>query len=164
MWSGSETGIVIGVGQSERQDDGVGPYIARGLARRGLPAVVHEGEGTALLDLWQGRYACILVDAVAGALLAGTVRVFTDFQSPEFSDAAFVHSTHRLGVPEAIALGRALGRLPPRLAVIGITGAAFGFGSRLSEPVTAAAERVVEHLSAAQDPFRDDTLEAIAAG
>ena len=162
MWSGSETGIVIGVGQSERRDDGVGPYVARMLARSGVPAAVHEGEGTGLLDLWERRPACIIVDAQAGALPAGTIRVFTDFRSPDFAGAAFVHSTHRLGVPEAIALGRTLGRLPPRLAVIGITGAAFGYGSSLSEPVAVAAQRVIGHLSAAEDAFGDDALAGLA--
>ena len=163
MSSAADNDIVIGVGASERQDDGVGPYVARGLARRGVPAVVHEGEGTGLLDLWEGRRACIIVDALSGDLPAGTVRVFTDFRRPEFKSAAFVHSTHRLGVPEAVALGRTLGRLPSRLAVIGITGATFDFGSRLSEPVAIAATNVIERLSAAEEPFGDDALAALAA-
>ena len=154
--SAPEPGIFIGVGHAERQDDGVGPFVADGLRARGLPAVVHEGDGTGLLDLWESRRACVVIDAVADAGAAGTVRVFTDLDDPEFARAAFVHSTHRLGLPEAVALGRALGRLPDRLVVIGVAGAAFGFGSRLSPPVASAAERLIDRLAAAEDPFGTD--------
>lgn len=152
------TGIVIGVGHAERQDDGVGPHVARGLGRRGLPAVVHEGEGTGLLDLWESRPACIVVDALSEAAAPGTIRVFTDFDHAGFARAAFVHSTHRLGVPEAVALGRALGRLPRRLVIIGITGTAFGFGSVLTAPVALAAEQLIDRLAAAENAFGDDAL------
>ena len=158
MSSAPDTGIFIGVGHAERQDDGVGPHVAQGLQRRGLPAVVHEGDGTGLLDLWACRRACIVVDAVADAGAAGTLRVFTDPDDADFARTAFVHSTHRLGLPEAVALGRTLGRLPGRLVVIGVAGAAFGFGRRLSPPVALAAERLVEHLATAQDAFDNGTL------
>ena len=153
MSSGADSGILIGVGHAERQDDGVGPYVAQALIRHGLPAVVHEGDGTGLLDLWQSRPACIIVDAVTDAGAPGTVRIFADFDHPDFLRAAFVHSTHRLGVPEAVALGRTLGRLPERLLVIGIAGAAFGFGEGLSPPVAVAADRLIDWLASAEDAF-----------
>ncbi len=158
MSSAPDSGIVIGVGQAERQDDGVGPYVARALKQRGLPAVAHEGEGSGLLELWQFRPACIVIDALSGAGPPGRLRVFADLEDPAFRRAAFVHSTHRLGLPEAVALGRTLGRLPDRLAVIGITGAAFGFGSALSPPVATAAEGLIETLAGAKDAFDEDLL------
>ena len=158
MSSAPETGIFIGVGHAERQDDGVGPHVAQGLNRRGLPAIVHEGEGTGLLDLWETRRACIVIDAVADAGAAGSIRVFTDLEDPEFARTAFVHSSHRLGLPEAVALGRTLGRMPGRLIVIGVTGSAFGFGSQLSPPVAFAAERLIDRLASPEDAFGDGTL------
>ena len=165
MSSAPDTGIFIGVGHAERQDDGVGPYVADGLRRRGLPAVVHEGDGTGLLDLWEFRRACIVIDAVAGAGAAGSLRVFTDLDDPNFARTAFVHSTHRLGLPEAVALGRTLGRLPGRLVVIGVTGSVFGFGSQLSPPVALAAERLIDRLATAENavlgcgPLSDASIE-----
>ncbi len=158
MSSAPDSGIIIGVGHAERQDDGVGPYIARVLAERGLPAVVHEGEGSGLLDLWQFRPVCIVIDAMSGGEAPGCLRAFTDLEDPAFQRAAFVHSTHRLGLPEAVALARALGRLPERLIVVGIAGAAFGFGSALSPPVAAAAERLIDALAGAEDAFGADLL------
>ena len=153
MSSGPDRPLVIGVGHAERQDDAVGPYVARALCRRGLPAVVHEGDGTGLLDLWEEHPACIVVDAMADAGTPGRVQVFTEFNGPAFGRAAFVHSSHRLGLPEAVALGRMLGRMPARLAVVGITGAAFGFGPELSPPVAGAAERLIGLLTDAKDAF-----------
>ncbi len=158
MSSAADGGIIIGVGHAERQDDGVGPYVARSLGARGLAAVVHEGDGAGLLELWDGRAACLLIDAVAGPEAPGTLRLFTDPGDPALAQAAFVHSTHRLGLGEAVALARALGRLPGRLAVIGITGAAFGFGNALSAPVVAAADRLIDRLTMAHDPFGEDFI------
>ena len=158
MSSAPDSGIIVGVGHSERQDDGVGPYVARALRRRGLPAVVHEGDGSGLLDIWETRPACIVIDATAGDDASGRFRVFTDLDDPAFARAGFVHSTHRLGLPEAVALGRTLGRLPARLVVIGITGAAFGFGDTLTPQVTATAERLIDALAGAKDPFDNAVL------
>lgn len=153
MSNASDTGLVIGIGHAERQDDGVGPYVARTLAGHGLPAVAHEGDGTGLLDLWDPRRACIVIDAMSGPDAPGTIRVYTDFDGPAFARARFVHSSHRIGLPEALALGRALARMPKRLTVIGVCGTDFGFGSRLSPAVAAAAERLVDRLAGAETAF-----------
>ena len=158
MSSAPDSGIIIGLGHAGRRDDGAGPYVARALEERGLPAVVHQGEGSGLLDLWAFRPACIVIDAISGAEAPGRLRVFTGHDDPAFQRAGFVHSTHRLGLPEAVALGRALGRMPERLVVVGIAGAAFGFGATLSPPVAAAAERLIDVLTRAEDAFDADLL------
>ncbi len=162
--SAPDSGLIIGVGHAERQDDGVGPYVAHGLRRRGLAAVAHQGEGTGLLDLWESRRACIVIDAIADFSAPGRLRVFTDLDDPGFARAAFVHSTHRLGLPEAVALARALDRLPGRLTVIGVTGSAFGFGGQLSPPVASAADQLIALLASAADAFGDDVLTGLSTG
>ncbi len=165
---GMAEGIVVGFGHSERQDDGVGPYVAQRLCEEGLAAVVYEGEGSGLLDLWEGRPACLVIDAIsdnkADAAAPGSLRLFTGFDDPGLAQASFVHSSHRMGLPEAIALGKALDRLPLRLITIGIVGTDFGFGDRLSPPVGKAAEHLVERLSAADDPFAERLLAELAGG
>ena len=158
MSSAAEQGLIVGVGQSARQDDGVGPYVAEGLRTQGLPAVAYEGEGSGLLDLWAGRPVCIAIDAIADPADTGRIRLFTDFESAAFSRAAFVHSSHQIGLPEAIALGRSLGQLPVRLIVIGIAGSAFGFGHGLSPAVAEAAERLIERLCRIEDLSQPDML------
>ena len=137
---------VIGVGHRLRQDDAVGPYVAEALAARGLDAAVHEGDGLALLELWSACAHCVVVDALAGALAPGAV-LRIDGRAETLKAAPFVHSSHRIGVAEAVALGRTLGRLPARLEVIGIAGRRFGFGDALSPEVRQAAAGVIEDLA-----------------
>ena len=161
---GAGDSLIIGLGHRERQDDGVGPYVAQALRQRGLPAHAYEGEGTGLLDLWDGRDRCLVIDAVSGPGAPGSLHIFEDLDDPGFARAAFVHSTHRFGLPEAIALGRALGRLPKRLQVIGITGTAFGFGSGLSPEVAAAAARLIERLASTNGFAEEDIRSANSSG
>ena len=163
---GADGGIIIGLGHAERQDDAVGPYVANALARRSLPAVAHEGDGSGLLELWQDRPVCIVVDAIGQVggepTDAGRLVVFTELEGAAFARAAFVHSSHRVGLPEAVALGRALDQLPGRLIVIGIVGRAFGFGCALSPPVAKSAKRLIEHFTEAEDAFSQDALAALS--
>ena len=163
---GSSGGIIIGVGHAERQDDGVGPYVAEALARHGLPAVAHEGDGSGLLELWASRPACIVIDAIGqlgeGRPDAGSMHVFTEIDDAAFARTAFVHSSHRVGLPEAVALGKALDRLPDRLIVIGIVGTAFGFGCTLSPAVADSAERLIACLASMDEPFDQNAMAALA--
>ncbi|MHA1555205.1 MAG: hydrogenase maturation protease [Alphaproteobacteria bacterium] len=137
--------LVIGVGHSFRCDDGAGPVVARALAARGVPAVVHEGEGSALLELWEHRHRVIVVDAVAGGEPGAIIRL--DAQAHDLQTLAFVRSTHDLGLPEAIALGREFGRLPRHLSIIGIGGDNFTMGEQLSAPVRVAVDHVIAELT-----------------
>ena len=143
--------LIIGLGHRHRRDDAVGPVVAEALAARGLDARVHEGDGLALMDLWQGRDHCIVVDALFGAAPPGAV-LHLPGEPKALGKAGFVHSSHRIGLPEAVALGQALGRLPDRLEVIGIAGGDFGFGRELSPEVQRAAESVIADLSPASAP------------
>ncbi len=151
MSSAAESDLLIGVGCATRRDDGVGVSIAEGVRRRGRPAIAHEGDGAALLDLWAATRGCVVVDALSGGPEPGAVRVFADLDDPAIAEAAFVRSTHQIGLPEAVRLGRALGRLPARLIIVGVAGADFGRGRGLSPVVAATAERLVDRLSRAAD-------------
>ncbi len=151
MSSADKRPLVIGVGSANRSDDGVGAYVSEGLKARGFDAIAHEGDGAALLDLWEAKSACILVDAMSGGGEPGTIRVFRDFAAPVFAHASFVRSTHQVGLAEAVSLARALGRLPADLMVIGVAGVEFGYGRRLSPPVASAADRLIDRLSDTAD-------------
>ena len=74
----------------------------------------------------------------------GTVRRLDATVAP-IPATYFRHSTHLLGIAEAIELGRALGKLPSRLVVIGIEGASWD----PEEAMTAAVARAVEEAAAA---------------
>ena len=55
----------------------------------------------------------------------------------------FHYSTHAFSVAEAIELGRALGKLPPRVILYGIEGKDFAAGETLSPEVASAADEVL---------------------
>lgn len=139
--------VVLGVGNAFRGDDAVGLAVAervRVLAPE-LEVVVCEQEPIQLLDAWEGADLALLVDAVSSGAEPGTVHRLDATVEP-VPATVFRGSTHAFGVPEVVELGRALGRLPERLLVFGIEGAAFNAGDELTPAVAAAVEPVAAEL------------------
>jgi hydrogenase maturation protease len=141
--------LIIGVGSQERGDDGVGLLVARAMAARNLPhtTILEEsGEGGALLEVWRGADAVILVDAVSSSAAPGTLHRF-DAQAQSIPAKFFRFSSHSFGVAEAIELARALNQLPSRLIVFGIEGRAFETGIGISPEVVDTARTVVRAVA-----------------
>jgi hydrogenase maturation protease len=145
--------VVIGVGNSFRRDDGVGEAVAEhvrdALAPVGewVQVMARDGEPARLIDAWDGAGLAIVVDAMRSGGRVGAVhRVEVDpLEGPppaELLESAAQASTHGAGVGEAVALGRALGRLPRRLVVFAVEGEDFGDGPGLSTRVEAAVAEV----------------------
>lgn len=149
--------LVIGLGSPDRGDDAVGPAVARAVAAR-LPEVVvvdHE-DPTSLLDVWAGHSPVVVVDAVRSGAPVGTVHwLETGLATPPMGPVAWARSghgsTHAVGLAEMVELGRALGRLPDRLVVVGVEAERFDHGAPLSRHVAAAvpvaAARVCDELA-----------------
>ena len=71
--------LVIGIGNRDRGDDGVGPVIVENLQQMApdIDTACCAGDLTRLLDLWHGRERVILVDMLASQDAApGTVHCF----------------------------------------------------------------------------------------
>jgi hydrogenase maturation protease len=139
---------VIGLGNEFRQDDGVGLSVARRLASGvagSIDVIEHDGDGVSLLDAWEGARVVVLVDAVRSGAAPGTIHCL-DLHETALPDGAAWSSTHSLGLAEAVALARRLGRLPDALLVYGIEGRCFGPGRGLSPEVDGAAAAVVDML------------------
>jgi len=142
--------LVVGVGNEERGDDGVGPLVARLLAcgladdpPAGVEVVPWGGDLLGLLDLWEGRERVVLIDAVVSGAAPGSCRRF-GIDAPFRSDAGA--STHGFGLAAALALARALDRAPAAVEVWGIEGVAFEPGAPLTPAVAEAALALVERL------------------
>ncbi|MBJ7357820.1 hydrogenase maturation protease [Nocardioides sp.] len=150
--TGTRGPLVVGLGSPDRGDDAVGRAVARSVALL-LPGVVvvdHE-DPTSLLDLWDGHDPVVVVDAVRSGSPAGTLhRVETGAGGAPVSPGAWARTghggTHAVGLSEMVELGRALGRLPARLVVVGIEAECFDHGvpltPRVAEAVPEAAARV----------------------
>ncbi len=52
-------------------------------------------------------------------------------------------STHAVGVADALELGRAVGRTPHRVVLVGVEGVAFGMGEDMSPAVASALDEAV---------------------
>jgi hydrogenase maturation protease len=108
--------------------------------------VGHEGEPTALLDVWDGADALWLVDAVSSGSVPGTVHR-VDAGTEPLPAALFRASSHLVGLGEAVELARTLGRLPRRVVFYGIEGESFEAGDELTPAVAAAVTRVAEAIT-----------------
>jgi hydrogenase maturation protease len=135
--------MVIGIGNRWRGDDAAGLAVAGRLRELGADARELEGEPAALIEAFAEADAIVIVDAASSGAPPGTVRRF-DARSGPLPSHCLRSSTHALGVPEAVELARALGRLPARLEIFAIEGARFTTGAPLSPPV----ERAVHDLAA----------------
>ena len=141
---------VIGVGNPDRGDDGVGHAVVK-LLRGALAADVelaeHRGEAAALVSQFDGVAAAFLIDACTSGAPHGTVYRF-DVAATPLPQGMFGLSTHGLGLGVAIELARALGQLPSHCIVYAIEGHSFEMGAPLSHLVAAAAVDVAGRLRA----------------
>ncbi len=133
------TALVVGIGHPFRRDDGIGPAVAEAIGARALPGIdvlAHHGEGTDLMERWQGFARVVLVDATAAAGAPGTLRRW-DGATP-LPAGLFPKSSHLFGLAEAVEMARLLGRLPPALTVVGVEGEDFAAGQGFTARVAAA--------------------------
>jgi hydrogenase maturation protease len=140
--------VVIGIGNGFRRDDGVGLAVADEVAKRDIPGVrvvTVVGEPSGILDAWTDAGLAVVVDAAMGeGLSPGRIRRWTPGEAAESG----VVSSHAIGLPEAYALGEALGRLPDRLVVLGVEVVDVNYGVGLTPAVAAAVPAAVESVLA----------------
>ena len=144
------------LGSRFRGDDAVGPLIADRLRAAGATVLDCDDEPTRLLDAWAGLELVVIVDAVSSGAVAGTVHRVDPGDGPLPGDLGLA-STHAFSISDALELGRAVGRAPQRVIVIGVEGAAFGMGDPITAEVEAALDGVAESVLA---ELKDGALDA----
>lgn len=133
--------VVIGIGNTFRRDDGIGPAVAETVAAQHHPGVrvlSCVAEPTAILDAWSGSGLAVLVDAAVGPP-PGQVRTthLDDLAEP------VTVSSHDLSLRQTWELGRALDRAPGEVLVVTIGVADTGHGTGLTPAVAAALPEAV---------------------
>lgn len=149
--------LILGVGNADRGDDGVGPAVVarlRGRLPPGVEARVARADAADLMAAWDGRDGAIVVDATRSGADPGTVRRFAAEGQALPAATGGDPSSHALGVAQAIELARVLGRLPGRLTVFGVEALQFELGAGLSPAVARAVDAVADRvlLEAAPGP------------
>ena len=99
-------------------------------------------EPTRLLDQWDGLRTVVVVDALRSGSAPGTLHRIDAGDGPLPRDLRLA-STHAMGIADALELGRALGRAPRRVVVLGLEGAAFGIGEEMTPAVAAGLDELV---------------------
>ncbi len=146
--------LVLGVGNRDRGDDGVGPAVTdrlmasvpAGVTVRQAPADASE-----IIAAWEGASRVILVDACRSGAPAGAVRRVDATHETVPADPPGC-STHGFGLAAAINLAKAMGRLPERVVIYAVEAETLDHGAPMSPAVEAAvpvvASRVAAELSA----------------
>lgn len=147
---------VIGIGNEFRRDDGVGPAVVELLAdraeRRRLPPgtvlTLCDGDPGRLIGLWESAGLAIVVDAcfLPSAQPGRTHRWDAAAGGTLRPAAPGRHSTHGLGLAEAVRLGDALGRSPGRLVVYAVEGTDRTLGVGLTSAVARAVPPLVRRI------------------
>ncbi|MGW5345619.1 hydrogenase maturation protease [Streptomyces sp. NPDC004050] len=149
---------VIGIGNEFRRDDGLGRAVVTLLRQRAvqrpLPpgtVVAHcDGDPGRLLDLWEKAGLTIVVDACfpPSAQPGRTHRWDAAAGGAPSPAGPGRHSTHGLGLAEALKLGDALGRGPGRLVVYAVEGTDRSVGVGITPAVAAVVPRLVRRIEA----------------
>ncbi|MFX1670745.1 hydrogenase maturation protease [Paraburkholderia sp. A2WS-5] len=152
---------VIGIGNPDRGDDGIGCLVAHRLASR-LPADVsvltRSGDMMDLGDDMEAVDALICIDAAVPAGSPGRVRR-VDLATGQLDRTMSFASSHALGLAEVIALAEALGTAPRDIVVYAIEGASFDAGAPMTPEVMAAADEVVGQVVAEANRLRRNVRE-----
>jgi hydrogenase maturation protease len=146
----AEKVLLVGIGNPDRGDDGIGPLVARQLAGRvspGIAIIERTGDALALIEDWAGRYAAVLVDAAAPGTAPGRIDRI-DLLKDELLPELALSSTHAFGIVDAVGLARTLGLLPRRLIVYAIEGVNFAPGASLTPEIAGVVNEVVARVVA----------------
>ena len=111
--------VVAGFGSPHGDDQAGWKVIARLARQPELPArIVPIQEGTQLVDELEGCRKLIVIDACRSSGPVGTISRFRwpDPRIRQHHD----HSTHEIGLCNALELAEQLGRIPPHVEVFGI--------------------------------------------
>jgi hydrogenase maturation protease len=139
---------LIGIGNRFRRDDAAGLEVVRRLRLAHPPGVIlieEEGEPASLIEAWSTADEALVIDGVSSGSTPGRLHRFDATEAPLPAEV-FNPSTHSLGLPEAVELGRELDRLPGRLIVYGIEGENFEAGEGLTEAVQKTVAKLVMDL------------------
>ncbi len=152
--------LVIGVGNRDRGDDGVGPLAALAFAERWPDCAeiyLAEGDLSDLLLRWQADQSVVIVDAVVTDRVPGTISTLDGLDAQLPLDERLI-SSHGVGIGEAIELAKLLDRRPAAITIIGVEAGQCGHFMELSNPVARALPDVVDRIGQVLDATRQSPV------
>ena len=144
---------VIGCGNPNRSDDGVGPEVVRILRERALPdanvKLLDAGtDGMAVMFSARGCDTLIVVDACQSGSDPGAIFEVPGSELEQRHEPSL--TMHDFRWDHALFAGRQIFRdeFPADVVVLLIEAASVGYGIGLSPPVEAAAANIVDRIGA----------------
>lgn len=135
----------MGVGNTLRHDDGIGPAIIRYLRDCDIANKICFLDGgtdsMALIDYIKEYKNVIIVDAVNMGLVPGEIRVFSPDEALVNANSDSL-STHGFGLAEVLGLIKRL-ELRNNLKIVGIQPKEVSIGDGLSKEVTEKMEEII---------------------
>lgn len=150
--------LLVGLGHPDRGDDAVGSTVLWSLAAEGGVDADGPGDDVRILVLvdpvdlplrWAGAEWVVVIDAVLTEAAPGTITVAELGESDpgeQIWSRLGLGGSHAFGLGEAVALSRALGRMPQRLTLVGVEAADVTAGAGLSPAVAEAVPRAVARI------------------
>ena len=151
---------IIGIGNPFRSDDGIGRHITQQIRQYKLPNVdiIEEcGEGTSLMEQWNGEEYVIVIDAVSSGGTPGTIHRLVA-RTDRIPSNFFHYSSHTFGLAEAIELSQILGRIPENLIVYGVECNKFDDGVGISKELRESVETVIHFIRQDIRSFRKQII------
>ena len=144
--------LLLGVGNVNRRDDGIGPALVTRLEADLPPfwrSAIERGDDVArLLATWEGAEGVLAIDAAVSDAPAGTFALHAADEG--WSEARSRDpSSHGFGLREAVALSLALDTLPPTFLAASVVGVDFGHGAGLSPALAGRLDALAEELAGA---------------
>jgi len=140
--------VIIGIGNPDRADDGVGPLVIARLDQLpGARLLSLQRDAFAIIEAWGIAEKVVLIDAAAVATTPGRIHRI-DLAVDRLPCDLGLASTHAFGLAEAISLARSLGLLPAKVIVYAVEGVCFEPGAPMTPEVVAAADQVSQLVAA----------------
>lgn len=121
--STSKRVVIIGVGNELLSDEGLGVHVVRALRKTQLPSDVSLLEvgtrGLELRDAGEGFEKLVIVDVVRSGVLPGTIGRWQVAKDVDEAAPSMV-SLHEMDLMMVLKIGRATGKLPDDVIIIGI--------------------------------------------
>lgn len=138
---------IVGVGNLLISDEGVGVHLVRALRQTTLPSHVSVFElgtrGLEILDKVEGFAKLIIVDAVKSGAVPGSIGRWRVGEIIDPSAPTMV-SLHEVDLLTTLKIGRATGKLPDDIVIIGIEPKLLSPGLELSPELKARFRELLD--------------------
>jgi len=139
--------LIIGIGNLLLKDEGVGIHVVQELRKQPLPPGVEVCDGGVagfgLLDLWGKAGKVVLIDAADMQMEPGAVARFTP-DDVRLLAGELKLSAHNVGLPEVLALAKALDQCPAEVVIVAVQPKEISWGMDLTPEVQAAIPLILE--------------------